>query len=101
MMEHLEELGIDPTEHQSTQINEDLVDWADIILVMERAHLEKIESTWPKALQKVELLGKYISDDGNEDEILDPYGLSSFHYRVAQSQIKMAVDGLIKMRISI
>ena len=99
MVEYLEEMGITPIEHMSKQIEKEHVDWADLILVMEWAHLEKIELSWPEDIEKVELLGKYISNDDNEDEILDPFGRSSFHYRVAQSQIELAIDGLIRRRV--
>ena len=99
MVEFLEEMGIGPIEHIPKPIEKERVDWADLILVMEWAHLEKIELTWPEDIAKVELLGKYITNDGNEDEILDPFGRSSFHYRVAQSQIQMAIDGLIRRRV--
>ena len=99
MVDFLEEAGIGPIEHLPKQIEKKLIDWADLILVMERAHLEKIELSWPEVMDKVELLGKYITQDDNMDEILDPFGRSSFHYRVAQSQIQMAVDGLIRRRV--
>jgi protein-tyrosine phosphatase len=101
MVAYLEELGIDPIEHVSTQIEKEHIDWADLILVMEWAHLEKIELSWPEDIDKVELLGKYITNDDNEDEILDPFGRSSFHYRVAHSQIQLAIDGLIRRRVLI
>ena len=99
MVEFLEEMGIGPIEHESTMLEKEHIDWADLILVMEWVHLEKIESSWPEDIDKVELLGKYITNDGNEEEILDPYGRSSFHYRVAQSQIQMAIDGLVRRRV--
>ena len=99
MVEHLEEMGIGPIEHESSQLEQEHIDWADLILVMEWAHLEKIELSWPGDIDKVELLGKYITNDDNEDEISDPYGRSSFHYRVALSQIQMAIDGLVRRRV--
>jgi len=99
MVEFLEEMGIGPIEHESSQLEKEHIDWADLILVMEWAHLEKIELSWPEAIDRVELLGKYITHDENEDEILDPFGRSSFHYRVARSQIQMAIDGLIRRRV--
>ena len=99
MVKYLEEMGIGPIEHVSSQLEKEHTDWADLILVMEWAHLEKIELSWPEDIDKVELLGKYITNDDNEDEILDPYGRSSFHYRVAHSQIQLAIDGLIRRRV--
>jgi len=43
----------------------------------------------------VQLLGKYVAG-GWEDEILDPFGKSPYHYRLAQSQITLAVQSLGK-----
>lgn len=33
---------------------------------------------------------------GDNDDIPDPVGRSPYHYRLAQAQISMAVDGMIE-----
>ncbi len=95
MVDYLNSLGISSSDnHQSRQLDKEIAEWADHIFVMEKDHYDRIKSAFPEAKHKVELLGKYISSDGSEDDIVDPFGRSSFHYRLSQSQIQMAVDGV-------
>lgn len=96
MSEYLENLGVSPDGHVSRQLDDSHIEWADVILVMEKNHYNRIESRWPEAIHKVELLGKYVSGDGSEDDIVDPYGRSPYHYRLSQSQIQMAVDKVVE-----
>jgi protein-tyrosine-phosphatase len=63
---------------------------------MENVHARTIESSWPEAAGKVELFGKSISGDWTEDDVIDPYGKSPYHYRVAQSQISLGVQNLAR-----
>jgi protein-tyrosine phosphatase len=55
-------------QHQSTQLNSDLVEQADVILAMGNRHRQVIVSQWPNVAHKVHL----ISPDGGE--ISDPFG---------------------------
>jgi protein-tyrosine-phosphatase len=68
--------------------------WADRILVMEKNHASAIKMAWPETSRKIELLSKYIYGDWTEDDIIDPYGQPDYHYRLAQSQIGLAVKNL-------
>lgn len=94
MVSYLLERGIPVKMHESRQILEEDVIWADLILVMEKGHQKIIEATWPEAKGKVKPLGAYISLSLEADDILDPYGQSPYHYRLAQSQITLAVKSL-------
>jgi protein-tyrosine phosphatase len=96
MVDYLKKQGISGEDHKSQQIDEEKLAWADIVLVMEKNHYQRIELQWPERIEKVDLLGKYITDDQSEDDIIDPYGHSPYHYRLAQTQISLAVGGLIK-----
>lgn len=60
---------IDLDQHRSQQINPDLVYWADLILVMEKLHVEDISSRHPVARGKTMLFSHWT---GGED-IPDPY----------------------------
>ena len=79
---------------------EDL-EWADLILVMEKSHGEIIKQTWPRETGKVKLLGAYIASALGEEEITDPYGRSPYHYRLAQARIALAVKSLAKSLIAL
>ncbi len=96
MIRYIRDNGIEPEEHSAKEIDEEHVEWADLILVMEGIHSSYITGRWPQFKNKIEKLGRYISFDKSEDDIIDPYGKSSYHYRVAQSQIALAVRNLIK-----
>ena len=100
MVEYLLKKGIPVKHHESKQITEEQLDWADLIFVMENRHMESMKRSWPESLEKVDLLGQFISKGGHADDIVDPFGRSSYHYRLAQSQITLAVESLAKKIIS-
>ncbi len=100
MVSYLTKLGISAAGHKSRQITEEDVDWADLILVMEKYHIARIQNLWPEAKTKVELLSKYISGGQFADDIPDPFGRSPFHYRLSQSQITLAIRSLAKKLIA-
>ena len=70
-------------------LDETTVDWADIILVMERNHRDQIIAFWPHEKNKVHLLSQYLASDQCEDDVSDPYGSSPYFYRVAISHISL------------
>ena len=100
MINYLFKTGILVENFESRPLTGKEVAWADLILVMEKEHLRIIEDQWPLAKDKVELLAGYISPDQIDDDIIDPFGRSPYHYRLAQSQITLAVKSLIKKLIA-
>ena len=100
MVDYLSKTGIPVKQHWSRQITEEDMDWADLILVMEKDHVKMIEKSWPEMTGKVELLGKYISEGPATDDIIDPYHGSPYHYRLAQSQIILAIKSFLKKILS-
>ena len=100
MVGYLEKKGIAAEHHEARQITKGDVDWADLILVMEKEQKDMIEDRWPEAEGKVELLGRYSSDGPIADDIVDPFGMSSYHYRLSQAQITFAIESLVKRVLS-
>lgn len=98
--EYLSEMEIPFENHESKQLTDNELEWSDLVLVMERYHLETIISRWPESKAKIELLGAYIQNGTFTDDIIDPYGRSPYHYRVMQSQISLAVESLTKKLVS-
>lgn len=96
MIEYLAEKGVPVEDHEASVIKKQNVDWADLILVMEREHLMLIGEQWPEAKEKMNLLGMYISEDHIVDDVIDPFGRSPYHYRLAQSQISLAVRSIVE-----
>src|SRR4030042_1484630 len=95
MTAYLSSMGVSFEPHEARQMSKQELDWADLVLVMERRHEADVEKLWPEAKLKGKLLGKYVAG-GGEDDILDPFGNSPYHYRLAQSQITLAVKSLAK-----
>ena len=96
MVAYLEKKGVAAEFHEARQISKVDVDWADRILVMEKGQKKIIEDRWPEAEGKVELLGRYSAHGPIADDIVDPFGMSSYHYRLSQAQITLAVESLVK-----
>ena len=94
MVRYLETLGIGVPAHEARQVSPEDVDRADLIVVMEREHAQEIALQWPGTGAKVELLSKYLPGAPMEDDVADPFGRSPYHYRLAQSQITLAVKSL-------
>ncbi len=65
--ETVKELGYTPIEGKSRQISEDDLIWADMVLVMEKRHIDYIKEEFPAFSDKVFLFG--------DDDIPDPVGL--------------------------
>ena len=96
MIEYLSKMGMTAKNHEARQVTKQDVDWADLILVMEKEHKAALKELWPAIGDKVKRLGRFISEDQRSDDIIDPFGRSPYHYRLAQSQITLAIKNLLK-----
>jgi len=96
MVEYLKDLDIISGAHESRRIEKEDILWADRILVMENAHAAEIVCMWPEAGDKVDLLGRFVSGGQTADDVVDPYGRSPYHYRLAQAQVSMGVKNFIE-----
>ncbi len=87
----MEEYGIDISPYKAKILSKDLIDEADLILVMERKHRERVEELDPEAENKTFLLKEFA---GNKEklEIRDPMGLSDEVYREVAGEIKSALE---------
>jgi protein-tyrosine-phosphatase len=85
------ELGADLTGHQSRPVDQELVEWADRILVMEMRHAQEVRERYPAADEKVQLLGTF----GGLVEIADPYGSWIFTYRRRRDEIRTCVEAFM------
>ena len=93
----LEEGGFSLPGHRSTLLDQELIDGADWIIVMEESHRSAILDAYPEIKDKLRLLKSYSRDfDGTNGNIKDPYHQSTYLYRLCFSEIYMAMDGLIK-----
>lgn len=96
MIEYLIDREIPVAAHVSRRIQQEDVDGANRIFVMEKRQADEIVRRWPRAADKVELLGSYVYPGAWEGDIPDPYGRSPYHYRLVQSQISLAIDNIVR-----
>jgi protein-tyrosine-phosphatase len=82
------ELGADLSAHRSQPVTDELVAWADRILVMEMRHAQDVRERFPAADEKIQLLGTF----GGLVEIADPYGSWIFTYRRRRDEIRACVE---------
>jgi len=91
--------GLDVSTHKAQQINSDLIQWADLILVMshnQRIHLGQSVSS---ALGKTMLLGHWLRDSDGEPggkEIPDPYKKSREVFEHVHTMMSEAVASWAK-----
>ena len=88
--------GLDLSQHQAQQINEELVRWADLILVMSQNQRQMLGQKMPEALGKTLLLGHWIKAQGtranNGLDIPDPYKKSRDVFEYVHKLMVEAVE---------
>ncbi len=84
----LKEEGVPPFEHTASIINEEAVNWADSIFVMEKGHLEIISEKFPRSVKKTALLN-------GDSEIPDPIGKGYEEYKKTLELIKDCLKKII------
>lgn len=90
--ELLAEHGIDASAHRARQLDEQAVIGADLILVMERAHLASLARCSPHAVGRTFLLGKWQGDR----DIPDPYRQSRAAFEHAYRLVDEGIDGWLQ-----
>ena len=65
--------GVDMTSHRTRRLTNEMIDEAELILVMELGHLNAILHSAPSATEKTFLMASFIPDHPDK-EIGDPYG---------------------------
>lgn len=81
--------GIDISDHRTREISADLVDAADLILVMTRAHRESLVAEFPEAASRIYLLSEMI---GKTYDIADPYASSLACYAYCADELETVID---------
>lgn len=81
--------GIDLDAHRSRQVDEDLMDQADLVLVMTHSHAEALSAAFPDHAHKVHLLSEMV---GKTYDISDPYGGTRLEYAHVAQQLERLID---------
>ncbi len=82
----MREIGIDITADHPDQLDRRLIDWADLVVPMERRQAQEIANTFPESGHKIHEL---------DENIRDPYGSDLPAYRHCRDRIAEAVQDLI------
>jgi protein-tyrosine-phosphatase len=88
-MEHRADLG----DHRSRQLTREIVDAADLILVMGPSHLERVEALGGRG--KAHLLTDYASRGTSPRAISDPYGGDLETYRATYEELAAAIRDVL------
>ncbi len=88
----LEAEGIDVSKHRARQLTVDIVKRADLILVMQKVHEQKILHDYPFVKNRLYLLKEFAKIDDGDLEIYDPIGKSEEYYKIIFELIKQTVD---------
>lgn len=80
--------GIDPAQHIARQLTPSMLAEADLILAMEKGHINQISSIAPQARGKSFLLGKWQ----NDVEIPDPYRKPKAAFEEAYTLIEQSLN---------
>lgn len=95
VIELMNEEGIDITKHISQPLLARDILSADLILVMEGYHKERILQFFPEAKAKVFLLKEFVGEI-KDLEILDPIGQEDEVYRSCAQELKKALTKVIE-----
>ncbi|MBI2881517.1 MAG: homoserine kinase [Candidatus Tectomicrobia bacterium] len=93
------QISLDLEHHRARPLTSEMVEQADVILVMAPEHAEHLAAHFPEAARKVELLSRYALIP-NDDAIPDPLGGSAFHYRSAYALIAEVVQAFYDRRVA-
>ncbi|HAS83818.1 MAG TPA: low molecular weight protein arginine phosphatase [Verrucomicrobia bacterium] len=89
----MNELGVDMNAHRSQPVTQELVDAAELLVVMTEGHRDVLLSRYPQAASRVALL-KSFDTQARDVDVLDPIGLSLDVYRHVRDEIAAALWGL-------
>lgn len=87
------EHGLDLSEHVSQRLTPELVEWADLVLVMGAAHLAAASELG--GAEKVALVTSFIEGEEPGQPVTDPFGGDLDSYRATFDQLRQAVHALL------
>jgi protein-tyrosine-phosphatase len=87
------EESLDLTNHKSRELTPELLDWADLVLVMTPSQFEAIAQRG--AADKVAIVTDFMEGPGAGEAVHDPFGGDVAVYRETFEQLRQAAQGLL------
>ncbi len=81
--------------HKAKTIDLDLIDDADLILVMTDDHKRQLLARFPRAANKTFIFKEYVGEAGSSCNIADPAGYGPNKYRQVLEDIRSSVKKLV------
>jgi len=81
--------GLNLSTHVARRVTRDLIRQSDLVLVMERGHLEAIHEEWPGLDGRVHLLSRMAGEAGEVD---DPIGLPTERVRALVVELERLLE---------
>lgn len=91
----LNDRGVDLREHRSRRLTVEMIEEADLILTMTKAHKIAVTMMSEKAIGKTYTLKEYADDIDEEMDIADPFGMDMDVYLYCAEEISKALDVMI------
>jgi len=85
----MREAGLDLTRHRAQQMGPEMIGAADLVLVMEEYHRERVVELAPDAAGRTRLLLSFV---GRDVEVGDPVGMTVDVYRRTLEQMRPALE---------
>ena len=85
----MEQRGIDIRDHRSQGVTDELMQEADLVLVMTRHHAEMLSAAFPDQKEKVHLLSEMA---GRSYDICDPYGGTRLEYAYTAQELEDLIE---------
>lgn len=93
----LNEKNIDLTQHRATLLNQDILETANLILVMTKGHKQAVVQRRADLMDRVYLMTEYVL--GTEFDVQDPFGKSVGVYRSCANQLEELINQLVEKLI--
>jgi protein-tyrosine phosphatase len=87
------EEGLDLRPHASRLLTPELVEWADLILVMSPSHLSGVDRLG--GAEKVALVTEFESEESSGQIVDDPYGSDLPAYRRTWERLQFAIESVL------
>lgn len=82
------------SQHKSSFLDDTKIQWADIILVMTKAHENNLHVRYPHLKEKIFMINKYAS--GNNEDVQDPFGGDVKTYEIVKRQLEDLIDKILE-----